>query len=909
MRPGDSIGTYRILDKLGEGGMGEVYRATDTRLKRDVAIKVLPAAFTADPERLARFEREAQVLAQLHHPNIASIFGLEEADGVRALVMELVEGPTLADRLEQGRLPVDESLAIARQIAEALEDAHERGIVHRDLKPQNIKAATDGKVKVLDFGLAKAMDPTAGSAASAADLARSPTMMHSPTLTAAHGTQLGVILGTAAYMAPEQARGGAIDKRADIWAFGVVLYEMLTGRQLFAGDTVSDTLAGVLRAEVDWTALPAATPPAIRRLLRRCLERNPKNRLHDIADARLVLDDQVAGRFEEAASPPPARRPLPLRALPWALVAVLAGGLAWALSMQFAGSGTVAASRSPVLALRLPPQLVLQVDEHGLLGQVAIFAIAPDGSRIAFAARGEREGLHLRELDGAEVRYLEGTERASSPFFSPDGRWLAFFSPGKMSKIAVEGGRPVDLAEASLDRGGTWCPDGSIVFAPAATSGLFRLRAGSTTPEPLTRLAEGERTHRWPAVLPGGREVAFTIGSVGQPGDYESSQIDAVDLESGRRRPLFRGASMVRFTPDGVALLGRNKEVLALPLAGAAGRSTEEARTVLRNVAGIAASGVVFFDVAMDGTLVYAERNPRADAFRLAWFATRGEPQRLDLPDGPYRRVRISPDGTRVAIAAGPGGGRGGDIWILDLAGGTPTKLTFDGKSDAPVWSPDGRSVTFQTTLPNGAEEIRQRLADGSRPPDTLAHFPIGRARAPVAWMHDGSLLFWEDSGAGSGGDLLFVPGGGGEPRPFVATPAVENLAAVSPDRRWVAYSVFATGRSELHVEPFPPSGAKWLVDEAGVAPMWSPDGRELYFTRDRELFAVAVDTRGSFTAGVRRKVLDFPAGTAITDDTAVAYDVARDGRVLAPTSASTDPIGDHLVVILDWFSRLRNVR
>jgi eukaryotic-like serine/threonine-protein kinase len=304
----------------------------------------------------------------------------------------------------------------------------------------------------------------------------------------------------------------------------------------------------------------------------------------------------------------------------------------------------------------------------------------------------------------------------------------------------------------------------------------------------------------------------------------------------------------------------------------------------------------------MDGTLVYAERDPRADAFRLAWFAAGTQPQPLDLPDGPYRKVRISPDGARAVIHAGPGGGRGGDVWVLDLAAGGPTKLTFDGKNDAPVWSPDGRSVTFQVTLPDGAEEFRQRLADGSRPPVTLAHFPIGQARAPVAWMHDGSLLFWQDSGAGSGGDLFYLPAGGGEPRPFVATPTIENQPAVSPDRRWVAYSVYTTGRSELHVEPFPPTGAKWLVDELGAAPMWSPDGRELYFTRDRELFAVAVDTAGSFTAGARRKVLDFPAGIAFTDDTIVAYDVAREGRVLAPISASTDPMGGHLVVILNWF-------
>src|SRR5688500_14937334 len=562
---GDRLGPYEITGKLGEGGMGEVWRATDTRLRREVAIKALPAAFTADRERLARFEREAQVLAQLHHSNVASIFGLEESDGsagakgARARVMELVEGDDLAAIVARGPLPLDEALAIARQIAEALEAAHGQGIVHRDLKPANVKVPADGTVKVLDFGLAKAMEPTSGAGART-DLA------HSPTLTGAHGTQLGVILGTAAYMAPEQARGAAVDARSDIWAFGVVLWEMLTGRRLFVGETVSDTLAAVLRADIDLAALPSGVPPAVRSLLRRCLERNPRNRLHDVADARIVIDDVLAGRSEEASSQPAAPRPLALRTLPWALAALLAAALAWAIWPRLGGGGPATAPRSPVLAIHPPPGLTMRLDEQGLLGQVAIFALAPDGSRLAFVEGAGAGRLVLRELASAELRPLEGTDGASSPFFSPDGRWLAYFAPGKLRKVPVDGGRSADLADSSLDRGGVWCPDGSIVFAADATSALSRLPAGAARPEPLTRLAQGERTHRWPALLPGGREVAFTVGMVGQPGDYDDSRIDAVDLASGERRNLFRGASMVRFTPGGVALLGRDKEVLALPL-------------------------------------------------------------------------------------------------------------------------------------------------------------------------------------------------------------------------------------------------------------------------------------------------------------------------------------------------------
>jgi serine/threonine-protein kinase len=748
------------------------------------------------------------------------------------------------------------------------------------------------------------MEPASGPAAA-------PDLAHSPTLTGAHGTQLGVILGTAAYMAPEQARGGSADKRADVWAFGVLLHEMLTGRRLFEGETVSDTLAAVLRADIDLAALPAGVPPAIRTLLRRCLERNPRNRLHDVADARIVLEDVVAGRADEvapAAAPTP-RRSTPARALPWAVAALLAAALAWALWPRLSGGAPLAGARSPVLAIHLPPGLTMQLDEQGLLGQVAIFAISPDGSRIVFVEGGSAGRLVLREIESAELRPMEGTEGASSPFFSPDGRWLAYFAPGKLRKVPVDGGRSTDLAVASLDRGGVWCPDGSIVFAPDATSPLSRLRAGADRAEPLTRLEEGERTHRWPALLPGGREVAFTVGVVGQPGDYEDSRIDAVDLSTGERRELFRGASMVRFTPGGVALLGRDKEIVAMPLAGAAGRSTEDARPVLRDVAGIAASGVVFFDVAADGTMVYAERDPHADQLELVWYGPSGEAEPLGLPTGPYRTLRISPDGTRVAIAAGPGGGRGGDVWVLDLASRAHTKLTFDDRSISPIWSRDGLSVTYQVTLPDGGEEFHRRPADGSAPAAVVARFATERARAPVAWMHDGSLLYWEDAGAGSGGDLVYLPPGGGEPRAFAVSPVIENQASVSPDGRYVAFVGYGTGRGELYVQPFPPTGAKWLVDEDGTVPLWSVDGRELLYTRDRELFAVPISATGAFAAGAPRELFEFPEAVVFTDDTTTAGDVARDGRILVPRSTSTRRMGDHLVVVLNWFETLKEIR
>ena len=909
---GSRLGPYEITAKLGEGGMGEVYRAADTRLRRDVAIKVLPAAFTEDKERLARFEREAQLLAQLQHPNIASVYGLEESGGIRALVMELVEGPTLADRLQSGPLAMPEIVAIARQIADALEEAHEKGIVHRDLKPQNVKAPVDGKVKVLDFGLAKAMDANPGSAGSAAQLAQSPTLTFG-------ATQLGVILGTAAYMSPEQAKGSAVDKRADIWAFGVVLWEMLAGKRLFEGDTVPETLGAVFRQEIDFSRLPAETPPALRHLVERCLERDPKLRLRDIGEARVALQPaSVAQRAGDrpAKSGASGARSL-MRALPWALAALLAAGLAW-IALRGGGSAVGPAGRSPVLALHLPAGLSIALDNRGIYGQTAVLAIAPDGSRIAFAGmRADAEFLegaigkgpiYIREIDSEEFRPLEGTAGASSPFFSPDGHWIGYFSPGKLRKIAVSGGRPIDLAETNLDRGGVWCPDGSIVFAPNATSGLLRLPPGGGPPVPLTKLevAQGERTHRWPAVLPGGREVAFTVGRTDRPGDYEDSSIDAVDLATGKRRPLLRGASMVRFTSDGLALLGRSGQVLALPLGSAHGQSIEDAREVLHDVAGVPASGIVHFDVAADGTLVYAERSAHSDELELTWFSGNGEARSAGAEKGEYRMLRFSPDGRRLALAVGPGGGRGGDIWMYDPARGAMSKLTFDGHSWAPIWTRDGASVTYAVSLPSGTDVIRQRPADGSRDAVTIAGFDDGKARGPVAWMADGSLLYWEDDGAGGAGNILYLPRGSRDPRPFAATPAIEIQPSASPDGRYVAYVYDETGEPDVYVQPFPPTGAKWQVAAGASVPRWSADGRELYFVQARRMMAVSVTTTGAFAIGGPRKLFEFPSGVVLTSDTSTDYDVAPDGRFLAARDSSTEPMGGHLVVVLNWFAKLK---
>jgi serine/threonine-protein kinase len=468
----------------------------------------------------------------------------------------------------------------------------------------------------------------------------------------------------------------------------------------------------------------------------------------------------------------------------------------------------------------------------------------------------------------------------------------------------------VDLADSSLDRGGVWCPDGSIVYAPEATAGLMRLPAGGGAPQVLTRVdaAHGERTHRWPAVLPGGREVAFTIGRIGQPGSYDGSTIDAVDLASGKRRTLLRGASMVRFAANGMALLARDGQVLALPIAQLHGQNVEDAPVALRSVSGVPASGIAHFAVAEDGTLVYAELDPHANELELVWYDRAGAATPLPVPKGQYRVLRFSPDGKRVAMAVGAGGGREGDIWVLDPAAGTAAKLTFDGRSWAPVWSRDGKSITYTVmTVAGGGEDLRTRPADGSQIETTLAHFDEARARGPAGWAADGSLIYAEDDGANGAGNLYSLRPGE-QPRPFVATPAVELQPAVSPDGRFVAYSADATGRADLYVQPFPPTGAKWLLAEGAGAPVWSLDGRELYFARGRELVAVSVTENPTFGVGPERKLFAVPVPAMIGDDQATAYAVAPDGRFLASRGTSTDVMNDHLVVVLNWLSRLRTI-
>ncbi len=895
---GSRLGPYEITAKLGEGGMGEVYRATDSRLKREVAIKVLPAAFTEDKERLARFEREAQLLAQLNHPNIAQIYGLETSGATHALVMELVPGPTLAERLEAGPLSLTESLSFALQIAQALEEAHDKGIVHRDLKPQNVKASSEGKAKVLDFGLAKAMDP-AGASSSAADLARSPTIMNSPTLTAAHGTQLGVILGTAAYMAPEQARGASVDKRADIWAFGVVLYEMLTGRSLFAGDTVSDTLAGVLKTEVDFARLPAGTPLALRQLLRRCLERNPKNRLHDIADARIVLEELLSGRGEAEAQPAGVTA-APARAarLPWAVAAgatAVAAALGLALAFGLVG-------RKPVSPASPTVRFELTWPGKGLGGGIDAdyLEISADGRYVAVVTQGQ---IWVRPLDAVEARPVAGTEGATYPFFSPDASSIGFFAGGELRRIPRDGGAAQKLCDAPDARGAAWAPDGTIVFSERfGKDGLSRVgdRGGKAVALPRIAGARSPGEDRYPQFLPDGRRFLFMRLS----GSPEEAGVYVGDLDGAPPVRVLDGSENALYAPARPAggaghLLFRRQGVLTAVRFDAEHLRTQgESFSLALRVGASGNTGHGAFAVSANGTLVHSELSAEREV--VSWLDRAGGQiapvtGRLSL-----RGFELSPDGRTLVYAHGDFSVRR-DIWLQPMAGGAPSRFTFgDGPGWAfPVWSPDGAELAYATQdrAGEGRYEIRRRRLDRSGAEQTL--FGSDRQVFLWDWSPDGHELVYTDDRDSA---LWLLPlAAGAKPVPFATPPLRGECAQFSPDGRHLAYATTLEGQSQIFVQPVPPTGALWQVTSTGgEMPRWRGDGRELYYRApDGALMAAAVDTgAGAIAFGTPHAL--FRGILSLGNTAGFSYLPAADGqRFLASQwdEAARSPI----VVTLHW--------
>ena len=898
---GTRIGPYEVTAPLGEGGMGVVYRATDAKLKREVAIKVLPEAFAADAERLARFEREAQLLAQLQHPNIASIYGLEESNGVRALVMELVPGEDLAERLKRGPLPLDEAIPIARQIAEALEAAHEKGIVHRDLKPANVKLAPDGKVKVLDFGLAKAMDPGAGGA-SAADLARSPTLMNSPTMTAAHGTQLGVILGTAAYMSPEQARGGAVDKRADVWALGVVLCEMLTGRSLFSADTVSDTLAGVLRGEIDLAKLPRPTPPSLRLLLRRCLERNPKNRLHDAADARLVLADLEAGVADEPLSPGavPARRTGRELVASGLAVAALVAAAALLLGRS---AGKTAGPRVIRATLPLPAGVSIELDGE----RAGMPAVSPDGRRVAFGAR-EGAGpmrIWVHDLGTAVARPLPGTEEGYRPFWSPDGRRIGFFTWSHLATTPSEGGAVARLAPARDARGGTWSPDGTIVFAPFATGPLLAIseRGGAAREVSGTRAAIGIGTHRFPHFLPDGEHFLY-LDRAGRVGSVAGGVMVARLGEAGPARRLLEGATNAGYA-DGHLLFVRDGALVAQPFDAKRRELSGEPKVLVGDLLFNRRFAYGVFSVSETGVLVFLTGRQR-DLCRLVWRDRSG--RRLGELGTPgnlsgFGGLALSRDGRWAAVGRVDEAQSDADIWLYDVERGTETRLARPGTDESdPLFSPDGGSLLFGSSGDEGSAVVRRDLASGA---ETTLFFAKGLySTGPMSLSPDGSAMTCEERSRLAYADVVLrTTDGKGESKALVHTAGDDAYGQVSPDGRWLLWASDDSGRYEVYVAPFPGGGSRVQVSrDGGTQPRWNPAGGEILFkTPDNVLTAVRIET-ASGTISVGAPTPLFP----IVEFTGWTYDVSADGRRLLVREPMAEGDASPITILTDWTALVR---
>jgi len=904
LSPGTRLGPYEILSPLGAGGMGEVYRAKDTKLGRDVAIKVLPATLAQDPERLARFEREAKVLASLNHPNIAQIYGVEESNVVRALVMELVPGENLAFHVKPGPLPLETALNYAKQIAEAFEAAHDKGITHRDLKPANIMVTPEGVVKMLDFGLAAV---ALGSSSDAGDPANSPTLTMG-------ATQAGTIMGTAAYMSPEQASGKAVDKRADIWSFGVVLFEMLTGKRLFDGETISHTLADVLRGPIDFTKLPPKTPAKIRDLLKRCLERNVKNRLRDIGEARIVIGEAIqetssgASQEAEALSAAPQRRIL----VPWAVAGVLA--------LISIGLGTV------LWRLTQPvdrPLLRLSVDlgPDAGAGQFSTTVISPDGSRLVFPIKSSdgKQMLATRLLSETKPALLSGTNNGSDSFFSPDGKWIGFFADSKMKKIPVQGGAPVVLCDASDARGAGWGEHGDIVVALNSTGALSRVPIEGGTPRPVTKL-QGALTHRWPQLLPGGESALFTLSS--SIVAFEDASIAAVSLKTGEVKILVRGGYFGRYLPTGDStghLLYVHEGVLfAAPFDPARLELRGTAVPMLEDLAADPTSGAGQFSFSGapsgPGTLVYRAGKASAQSWPVSWLEKSGKAQPLIATPGFYLTPRFSPDGRRLALAQTSGNDR--NIFIYDLQRDTMSRLTLNTQTPAyPTWSPDGKHIVFWFRSADGFS-LGWIRADGS---GEIQHLLDSKnVMVPYSFFPDGRRLAYSVLDPDNGYDLWTVALDLSDPdhpkpdRPelFLHTPSNERYPAVSPDGRWIAYQSDESGRNEVDVRPFPGPGGKWQISNAGgQLPVWSHDGRELFFQSldNRIIVADCEPKNESFVAGKPRLWSDQQLREL---SGILSYDLAPDGQrfaIFPELKGAGEEKGDvHMSFLENFFDELR---
>ncbi len=886
---GKTLSHYKVLEKIGQGGMGVVYRAEDTNLSREVAIKVLPEQFTKDPQRLARFEREAKLLASLNHPNIAAIHSFEHSDDIHFLVLELVPGETLQERVAKGPVPVEEALEVCRQIAEGMEAAHEKGVIHRDLKPANVTVTPEGKVKILAFGLAKAYE----AETPAADISQSPTLTEEM-------TRAGVILGTAAYMSPEQAKGEAVDKRADIFAFGCVLYELLTGKRTFDGKTITETLGAIIHKEPDWDALPNITPWRIQELLRRCLTKDAHDRLRDIATVRIEVKLAL---YEPATVSPiglssALQPPLWRRAIPWTVAVV---GVVIGVSIAFWSSSS---PTSPSLR-----KLVIAPSPTAPLGNRRFndLAISPDGSHVVyFAGVGTRSQLYVRAMDDFTATPLPGTERVDRDFFfSPDGEWVAFVVGNKLKKVSLVGGAPITLCDVEIFEGGYWGSQNTIVFTAGSPTGLYRVSANGGEPESLAMPDpdKGEIEYQQPEILPGGKAVLFAV--MQQAGNY---QIAVLSLDTGEQKTLLQNGRQPHYLPTGhlVYELTQTGTLMAVPFDLERLELSSNPVPVFEGVRSTSRQGTADYSISNDGTLIYASGGVTGGQENvLVWVDREGKEEPLAAEPRNYGEPRISPDGLRLAVTIYESGV--GDVWIYDLEREIPTRLTFDPAMDHdPLWTPDGQRIVFDSGRDGAGHNLYWKAADGTGQVERLTTSPNNTGA--YSFSPDGKSLVHRDAGTTSTWNLhVLSMEGEFSSQPLLDSEFAEQSAAISPSGRFLAYQSNESGQYEIYVRPFPNvDDGKWQISsDGGTGPVWAPRGQELFYRNGSALEVVSIKTDSTFTAGSPAVLFTgiYTIGLGF-----VNYDISPDGQrflMLQPTEPEAEP---QINVILNWTEELKRL-
>jgi eukaryotic-like serine/threonine-protein kinase len=871
---GTIVSHYRILEKLGEGGMGIVYKAEDNRLKRTIALKFLPPHTLSSEEERERFTREAQAAASLNHPNIATVFAIDEHDGGRFIAMEYIRGENLSQKLRSGPMKIPDALDIAIQIAEGLHAAHENGILHRDMKSANVMVTDKGQVKIMDFGLAKL---------------KGVSLL----------TRQGSTLGTVSYMSPEQARGEKVDRRTDIWSLGVVLYEMLTGRLPFAGEFEQSIIYGIINSEPEpVTSVRSNVPMELDRILAKLMAKDPADRYQSAQE--IPVDLRAVKAALKGSSPGTSRIAVPVETprtvfrkstnkLPWLLalfLAAVSGVTTWGPWRSHDTNPLV--GRFEVV---LPKGDLLDIVVYSSV------AISPDGFRIVYRANGR---LYLRNLDQFDPVALPGTEEAGTPFFSPDGNWVGFFSGGKLKKISVNGGSPIELADALDNRGASWGADGTIAYSPITTTGIWLIPAAGGEPRRLTipDSAKQERTHRSPSFLPDGKTVLFTVGVFDSPDYYEEATIEAVNVETGKRKVVMKGASTATYVATGHLVHSRGGVLYASAFDTDRLDVIGSPIPVLEGVDGDPTSGAVHYAISGNGTLAYIAGDVAGGPRSLSVIDLTGKSRELPGPDQMYSEPRVSPDSKRVAVVLHSG--KDSDVWIYDVARSTISRLTFGGTNRTPTWSPDGKRIAYFTSSPETNGKLHVRNTDGTGEARLLSQ-GLGRAYI-TSWSKDGSLLILDRSTTqGNQSDLWVLPlKDDAKPWPFLTSRYDEWQATLSPDGKWLSYMSNESGTYQVYVQPFPGRQGKWQIStEGGTEPRWSPDGKNLYYTNGQRMMVVPITTTRGFSAGKPRQLFD--KYQALPVDSGISYDVLPDGSGFVTTLSRNAPGYQRIRVVLNW--------